>query len=87
MKNSTTSRSKKERIPASKRPITVTATLAAALMPGLPAVYLYHGNLIRTTAVEAILEAAPDHVRFETRNSIYTLSFYHDPDTMAKLIA
>ena len=70
-----------------KRHINVTATLAAVLTPGLPAVYLYQGNLIRTTTVEAILEAAPNHVRFETRNSIYTLSFYHDPDTDAKLIA
>lgn len=77
----------KEIKPASKRRITVTATLAATLMPGMPAVYLYQGNLIRTTAVEAILEAAPSHVRFETKNSIYTLSFYHNPETEAKLAA
>lgn len=63
-----------------KRSIFVTATLANVLTPGMPAVYLYHGNLIRTSAVEAILEAAPNHVRFETKNSIYTLSFYNQPD-------
>ena len=77
----------KELKQVTKRHINVTATLAAVLTPGLPAVYLYQGNLIRTATVEAILEAAPNHVRFETRNSIYTLSFYHDPDTDAKLIA
>lgn len=70
-----------------KRTVFVTATLANVLTPGMPAVYLYQGNLIRTTAVEAILEAAPNHVRFETKNSIYTLSFYHQPDADAKQIA
>lgn len=63
-----------------KRSIFVTATLANVLTPGMPAVYLYQGSLIRTSAVEAILEAAPNHVRFETKNSIYTLSFYNQPD-------
>ena len=65
---------------APKRSIFVTATLANVLTPGMPAVYLYQGSLIRTSAVEAILEAAPNHVRFETKNSIYTLSFYRQPD-------
>lgn len=70
-----------------KRSIFVTGILADILTPGLPAVYLYQGNLIRTSTVEAILEAAPNHIRFETRNSIYTLSFYQQPDTDAKLTA
>ena len=56
----------KELKQVTKRHINVTATLAAVLTPGLPAVYLYQGNLIRTATVEAILEAAPNHVRFET---------------------
>ena len=71
----------------SKRFITVTGTLTSILKPGLPAVYLYQGNLIRTSAVQAILEAAPNHVRFETENSIYTISFFNQPDTDANLIA
>lgn len=70
-----------------KRSVSITATLANVLTPGMPAIYLYQGNLIRTSTVEAILEAAPNHVRFETRNSICTLSFYHQPDTKVKLIA
>lgn len=70
-----------------KRFITVTGTLTSILKPGLPAVYLYQGNLIRTSAVQAILEAAPNHVRFETENSIYTISFFNQPDTDANLIA
>lgn len=61
--------------PLEKKKITVTGTLTNVLAPGLPAVYLYHGNLVRTTAVEAILEAAPGHVRFETREAVYTLSY------------
>ena len=61
--------------PLKKKNITVTGTLANVLAPGLPAVYLYHGNLIRTTAVEAILEAAPGHVCFETKEAVYTLSY------------
>lgn len=69
--------SNKENIkPLQKKNITVTGTLANVLAPGLPAIYLYHGNLIRTTAVEAILEAAADHVCFETRETVYTLSFH-----------
>lgn len=70
-----------------KRFITVTGTIISILKPGLPAIYLYQGNLIRTSAVQAILEAAPNHVRFETENSIYTISFFNQPDTDANLIA
>lgn len=77
----------KNKCPKTKPSVIVTATLANVLTPGMSAVYLYRGNLIRTTTVEAILEAAPNHVRFETKNSIYTLSFYHQPDADAKLIA
>ena len=56
--------------------ISLTGTLARALRPGMPAVYLYQGFLIRTSAVEAILEADPNHVRFETKNSIYSISYF-----------
>lgn len=59
--------------------ISLTGTLARALRPGMPAVYLYQGFLIRTSAVEAILEADPNHVRFETKNSIYSISYF-DPE-------
>ncbi len=71
----------------SKRFITVTATLISILKPGLPAIYLYQGNLIRTSTVQAILEAAPNHVQFETENSIYTIAFFNQPETDANLIA
>lgn len=59
--------------------ISLTGTLARALRPGMPAVYLYQGFLIRTSVVEAILEADPNHVRFETKNSIYSISYF-DPE-------
>lgn len=60
---------------ATKKKIKVTGILTNVLVAGSPAVYLYHGNLIRTTVVEAILEASPDYVRFETTEAIYTLSY------------
>lgn len=41
--------------------------------------YLYQGNLIRTSTVQAILEASAGHVRFETQNSIYTVSYNGQP--------
>lgn len=62
-------------VPVAKKKISVTGTLINVLAPGLPAVYLYHGIVIRTTAVEAILEAAPSHVCFETGEAFYTLSY------------
>jgi hypothetical protein len=58
-----------------KRFIHVTGYLTGILKPGAPAMYLYHGHLIRTTAVQAILEASPSYVQFETQNSIYTISY------------
>ena len=54
--------------------ISITGMLVERLRLGRPAVYLYHGELIRTTAVQAILEATPERVCFETKNSIYELS-------------
>lgn len=49
------------------------------LRPGLPALYLYQGSLIRTSTVQAILEASSSHVRFETLNSIYTICYNNQP--------
>ncbi len=49
--------------PAFKREVSVTGALTDILRPGLPAMYLYQGN----------------HVRFETLNSIYTISYNNQP--------
>ncbi|MEZ3501849.1 hypothetical protein [Faecalibaculum rodentium] len=65
--------------PAFKREVSVTGALTDILRPGLPAMYLYQGNLIRTSTVQAILEASASHVRFETLNSIYTISYNNQP--------
>lgn len=65
--------------PAFKREVSVTGALTDILRPGLPAMYLYQGNLIRTSTVQAILEASAGHVRFETLNSIYTISYNNLP--------
>ncbi len=58
-----------------KKQIHITGILADILQLGVPALYLYQGELIRTSAVQAILEETPDYVRFETQNSIYTIAF------------
>ena len=65
--------------PAPKREVSVTGSLTDVLRPGLPALYLYQGNLIRTSTVQAILEASSSHVRFETLNSIYTICYNNQP--------
>lgn len=77
----------KKNTPGCKQHISITGTLASKLLPGHPAVYLYNGTLIRTNAVEAILEMAPDHVEFETNDSIYTISSYKLPNSGVKQIA
>ena len=62
-----------------KREVSVTGSLDEVLRPGSPVTYLYHGNLIRTSTVQSILEASASHVRFETQNSIYTISYNTPP--------
>ena len=64
---------------AHKREISVTGALTEVLRPGIPAMYLYQGNLNRTSTVQAILEASASHVRFETLNSIYTICYNNQP--------
>ena len=61
--------------PESKRQVAVIGTLLSILRPGLPVMYDYMGNTIRTSNVVQILEASPNHVSFETENSIYRISF------------
>ena len=64
---------------APKREVSVTGSLTDVLRPGLPALYLYQGSLIRTSTVQSILEASTSHVRFETLNSIYTICYNNQP--------
>lgn len=71
----------------SKRQISITGILTEVLRPGKPVTYLYHGNLIRTSAVQAILEASSSHVRFETKNSIYTICYDNPPGTDLQVTA
>lgn len=71
----------------SKRQVCVTGALTEILRPGNPAIYLYHGNLIRTSTVQAILEASSSHVRFETENSIYTISYNSPPGSGIQVTA
>ena len=70
-----------------KKQICITGILASILRPGTPALYLYRGELIRTSTVQAILEAAPDYVRFETLNTIYTIAFDTPPEQAVKSAA
>jgi len=71
----------------SKRSINITANLATTLTPGIPAMYLHKGLLVRTAAVETILEAGTDHVKFETKDIIYTIFFTPIHDEKVKFIA
>lgn len=54
--------------------ISITGRLLNELRIGKPALYLYHGELIRTTAVKFILDSDPEHACFETQSSIYQIS-------------
>lgn len=78
---------KQKQEPAPKREVSVTGILNEVLRPGSPVTYLYHGNLIRTSTVQAILEASANHVRFETKNSIYTICYDNPPGTDLQVIA
>ena len=70
-----------------KTQVYLTGSLVNILRAGTPALYLYQGNLIRTSTVQAILEAAPEYVCFETVNSIYTISYATMPVEGMKAIA
>ena len=70
-----------------KTQVYLTGSLVNILRAGTPALYLYQGNLIRTSTVQAILEASPEYVCFETRNSIYTISYTTIPVEGMKAIA
>lgn len=65
-----------------KNHVMLTGILTDVLRPGLPAQYLYNGNLIRTSTVKEILESTPDYVRFETLNSIYTIAYEKLPEEL-----
>lgn len=75
------------RLSSEKKQIELTGTLTCVLRPGACATYLYRGNIIRTSIVIAILEAAPDYVRFETKNSIYTITYSSTPVMLPRFTA
>lgn len=70
-----------------KTQVYLTGSLVNILRAGTSALYLYQGNLIRTSTVQAILEASPEYVCFETINSIYTISYATMPIEGMKAIA
>ena len=70
-----------------KTQVYLTGSLVNILRAGMPALYLYQGNLIRAATVQAILEASPEYVCFETDNSIYTISYTTMPIEESKAIA
>lgn len=80
-------RIKKRHEQITKAQVYLTGSLVNILRAGMPALYLYQGNLIRTSTVQAILEASPEYVCFETDNSIYTISYTTMPIEEIKAIA
>ena len=69
-----------------KHIVNVTGTLANVLVPGMPALYLYEGQCIRTAVVKSILEVSTDYVRFETSRRIYNIYCGSLPYGRAKCI-
>ena len=67
-----------------KHVVNVTGTLANVLTPGMPALYLYEGQCIRTAVVKSILEVSTDYVRFETSRRIDNISFTSDSYPVAE---
>ena len=67
-----------------KHVVNVTGTLANVLTPGMPALYLYEDQCIRSAVVKSILEVSTDYVRFETSRRIYNISFTSDSYPVAE---
>lgn len=57
-----------------KRLIPLTGRLLSPLRRGCKAVIVHNGAFTQTSLVVRILEAAPDHVLFETLDSFYRVS-------------
>lgn len=56
-----------------KQTITITGELLAPLTVGVSARIRNQNEMRITTAVEGILEQTDTRIRFETRNTVYTL--------------
>ena len=62
-----------------KREVSVTGTLSLPLRVGERAWFFVNHRSVFTTTVEQILEVNFDRVIFETRNTIYHLTYAHIP--------
>lgn len=64
---------------SSKNHFFVTGYLCSPVTKGKPVEYVYHGDVIQTSAVVQILSASEESITFETLNYIYTISYNRVP--------
>lgn len=62
-----------------KKMVLLTGTFLAPLKCGVKAVFIYNGQVVRTSTVLNIQEITADYVKFETRNSIYMVHHQNLP--------
>ena len=66
-----------------KKNTTLSGMLLQPLAVGVCALIFHNGQFIRTSTVQAIHETAASHIRFETRNTNYTLLLTPYPQAAA----
>lgn len=56
-----------------KKAVILTGTILSPIMKNERACITMNGHVIRTSTVVELLEASAEYVKFETRNTIYTI--------------
>ncbi len=64
-----------------KTTVILTGTFLSPVKSGEKALFTYNGQVVRTSTVFEILEITADYIKFETRNSIYIVSYPNLPPT------
>lgn len=58
-----------------KKMVILTGIFLSPVKCGERAVFTYSGQVVRTSTVSVILEVTAEHIKFETKNSIYIVSY------------
>ena len=59
-----------------KKTVILKGTFISPVKCGERAIFTYNGQVMRTSTVSEILEITADYIKFETRNSIYIVSYH-----------
>lgn len=62
-----------------KKTITLEGTFIYPVKCGERAIFTYNDHVVRTSTVSEILEITAEYIKFETRNSIYIVSYRNLP--------